>query len=164
MAETNVASTADREIVITRTVDAPRTLVWQAWTQPGQIEQWWGPNGFRTTTYERSVKVGGVWRFTMHGPDARYGATDFPNRIIYREIVKPERLVYDHDDDAPSPTHVFHATITFEEDNGRTKITLRSLFPTVEARDATIKFGAVEGGKQTLARMEAHLAAMKSQA
>jgi len=159
MAETNVASAADREIVISRTVDAPRTLVWQSWTQPGQIEQWWGPNGFRTTTYERSVKVGGVWRFTMHGPDG----TDFPNRIIYREIVKPERLVYDHDDDQPSPSIAFQATITFAEDSGRTRVTLRSAFPTVEARDAVIKFGAIEGGNQTLARMAAHLAKMKSQ-
>jgi len=157
MAGTKVESAAEREIVITRTVDAPRTLVWRAWTEPGQIEAWWGPNGFRTTTYEREVKVGGVWRFTMHGPDG----TDFPNRIVYREIVKPARLVYDHDDDQPSPSIAFEATITFEEDNGRTTITLRSVFPTVEARNAVIKFGAIEGGKQTLARMETYLATMR---
>jgi uncharacterized protein YndB with AHSA1/START domain len=90
--------TADRAMVITRTVDAPGELVWEAWTQPHHIARWWGPDGFRTTIHEMHVEVGGVWRFIMHGPDG----TDYPNRIVYREIVKPERLVYDHAEDKPN--------------------------------------------------------------
>jgi len=106
---TSDASTADREIVIERTVNAPRELVWQAWTEADQIRQWWGPNGFTTTIHAMDVRVGGVWRFIMHGPDG----TDYPNRIVYREIVKPERLVYDHDDDNDPPSHSFRSTVTF---------------------------------------------------
>src|SRR5215470_16562244 len=115
-------TSADREIVITRIVDAPRELVWQAWTEPQHIAPWWGPNGFRTTIHEMNVEVGGVWRFIMHGPDG----TDYPNRIVYREIVKPQRLVYDHAEDKPDPVVDFRTTVTFEElGSGRTKVTLR---------------------------------------
>ncbi len=160
---------ADREMVIIRTVDAPRELVWQAWTQPHHIAQWWGPNGFRTTIHEMNVAVGGLWRFIMHGPDG----TDYPNRIVYREIVKPERLVYDHSEDTsafarvfrramPDAVPDFRTTVTFDDFGGKTKVTLRALFATAAGRDAAFKFGALEGGNQTLARMEAHLAAMKS--
>jgi uncharacterized protein YndB with AHSA1/START domain len=149
--------TAAREIVIVRTVNAPRELVWQAWTRREHIAAWWGPNGFRTSIYEMDFKVGGVWRFMMHGPDG----TDYPNRVVYREIVEPERLVYDHSEDKPNPAIHFQATITFEEEApGRTKVTLRSLFPTAAARAAVAGF-AVEGGEQTLARLAAHLATMR---
>src|SRR5262245_20518597 len=89
MAESNPGSTADREMVISRVVDAPRDVVWQAWTQPQHIGAWWGPDGFHTTIHGMNVTVGGMWRFIMHGPDG----TDYPNRIVYREIVEPERLV-----------------------------------------------------------------------
>jgi uncharacterized protein YndB with AHSA1/START domain len=148
-------SAADREIVMTRTVNAPRALVWDAWTQADHIAAWWGPNGFTTTHKEMKVAVGGVWRFTMHGPDG----TDWPNRIVYREVVKPERLVYDHDDDEIG-ARSFVSTVTFEDLGGKTRITLRLAFDSKEARDATVKFGAVEGGNQTLTRLEAHLVTM----
>jgi uncharacterized protein YndB with AHSA1/START domain len=152
-----VDDTAAREIVIVRTVNAPRLLVWQAWTRPEHIAAWWGPNGFRTTIHEMDFKVGGVWRFIMHGPDG----TDYPNRVVYREIVEPQRLVYDHAEDTPNPAIRFQATITFEEvPPGHTKVTLRSLFPTAAARAAVAGF-AVAGGEQTLARLDAHLAAMR---
>jgi uncharacterized protein YndB with AHSA1/START domain len=150
-------ATTDREIVIIRIVDAPRELVWQAWTEPQHIAQWWGPNGFRTTIHEMNVTVGGVWRYMMHGPDG----TDYPNRVVYREIVKPQRLVYDHSDDSPDPSIHFLATVTFEDLGGRTRVTLHSLFDSAPARDAVVKFGAIEGGEQTLARLAAHLPGMK---
>jgi len=152
---TSDASTADREIVIERTVNAPRELVWQAWTEADQIRQWWGPNGFTTTIHAMDVRVGGVWRFIMHGPDG----TDYPNRIVYREIVKPERLVYDHDDDNDPPSHSFRSTVTFVVQGCKTKVTLQVVFASVEAREASVKFGAVEGGEQTLARLDQYLAA-----
>jgi uncharacterized protein YndB with AHSA1/START domain len=149
-------SAADREIVMTRTVNAPRALVWEAWTQADHIAAWWGPNGFTTTHKEMKVAVGGVWRFTMHGPDG----TDYPNRIVYREIVKPERLVYDHGHDESDPKS-FVSTVTFEDLGGKTRITLRLEFDSKDARNAAMTFGAVEGGNQTLARLEAHLATMR---
>jgi uncharacterized protein YndB with AHSA1/START domain len=149
----NESNDPDREIVIERIVNAPRELVWRAWTEADQIAKWWGPNGFTTTIHEMHVRVGGVWRFIMHGPDG----TDYPNRIAYREIVKPERLVYDHSDDKGNDH--FLATVTFAAMGNRTKVTLRAVFDTAQARAAKVKFGAVEGGGQTLARLEQHLAA-----
>jgi uncharacterized protein YndB with AHSA1/START domain len=150
----NDTEASNREIVIERIVDAPRELVWRAWTEADQIAKWWGPDGFTTTIHEMHVRVGGVWRFIMHGPDG----TDYPNRIVYREIVKPERLVYDHSDDKGNDH--FQSTVTFETAGNRTKVTLRAVFETAQARAAAIKFGAVEGGKQTLARLDQHLATM----
>jgi len=153
---TSDANTAEREIVIERTVNAPRELVWRAWTEADQIAAWWGPNGFTTTIHERDVAVGGVCRFMMHGPDG----TDYPNKVVYREIVKPERLVYDHTDDRDPPSQQFQTTVTFAAHGRKTKVTLRALFASAEARAASVKFGAIEGGAQTLARLDQHVATM----
>ena len=79
---TSDASTADREVVIESTLNAPRELVWRAWTEADQIAAWWGPNGFTNTVHEMAVQPGGVWRLNMHGPDG----TDYPNKIVYREM------------------------------------------------------------------------------
>ena len=147
----SMTDTTDREIVQQRTFDAPRELVWKAWTTPEAIGRWWGPFGFTTTTESMEFKPGGRWVFTMHGPDG----TDWPNLIVYDTIEAPTRLVYDHgetDIDESSP-HCFHVEIDFEEAAGGTQVTMRSVFPTKEARDAVVKFGAVEGGRQTLERL-----------
>src|ERR1700733_12722757 len=80
---------ADRELVITRTVNAPRELVFRAWTEPEQICKWWGPDGFTSTIHEYNLKPGGVWKMDMIGPD---GAT-FPNYIVFKEVIRPEKLV-----------------------------------------------------------------------
>src|SRR6185436_4556698 len=106
--------TSDREIVIERLIDAPRELVWRAWTEPEHLEQWWGPNGFSVTTHSIDIREGGVWDFIMHGPDGR----DYPNRIVFTEIVKPERIRHDHGGDDGKVQ--FQATITFEEKDGKT--------------------------------------------
>ena len=150
------ASTADREIVIERTVNASRELVWRAWTEADQIAKWWGPNGFTTTIHAMDVRVGGAWRFIMHGPDG----TDYPNKIVYREIVKPERLVYDHGEDNDAHSSSFRSTVTFVAQGRKTKVTMRALFASAEARAATLKYGAIEGGEQTLARLDQHVATM----
>ncbi|MGH6771211.1 MAG: SRPBCC family protein [Xanthobacteraceae bacterium] len=149
--------TADREIVLTRVYDAPRDLVWTAWTDPKHVVHWWGPNGFTNTIHEMDVRPGGVWRFIMHGPDGR----DYKNRINFIEVKRPERLVYTHGgDDDVEPVN-FHVTVTFEDQGGRTKVTLRSVFPTAEERDRVVKeYGAIEGGRQTLARLADYLATM----
>jgi uncharacterized protein YndB with AHSA1/START domain len=157
MNERNSAATgtADREIVIARTFDAPRELVFDAWIDPKQIVQWWGPRGFTTTTHAMDVKPGGVWRFIMHGPDG----TDYKNKIVFIEVVRPERLVYRHAGDEDSEPVRFHVTVTFAEQGGKTRLTMRSLFETTEERDNVVnKYGAIEGGNQTLERLAGHLA------
>jgi len=148
------AEAHDREIALTRLLDAPPELVWRVWTEPEHMAAWWGPNGFTTTVHEMDVRPGGVSRYTMHGPDG----TDYPNRVRYREVVRPERLAYDHDDDGAGD-HAFQVTVTFEAVEGGTRVTNRMLFPTAEAREMTVKFGAVELGHQTLARLAEYLAA-----
>jgi uncharacterized protein YndB with AHSA1/START domain len=145
--------TTGREMVISRVIAAPRELVFDAFTDREHISQWWGPNGFRTTTYEKSVRPGGVWRFTMHGPDG----VDYPNKIVYIEVLRPERLVYEHSADDDSDENRFVSTITLEAMGDKTKVTLRALFATIEQCEAHTKFGAVEGGNQTLARLDHYL-------
>src|SRR5262245_6357165 len=101
MSSTNPASPVvikDREISIERVFDAPRDLVFDVWTDPKHVGQWWGPKGFATTTFSMDVKPGGVWRFVMHGPDGR----DYENKVTYIKVERPARLVYKHggDEDA----------------------------------------------------------------
>jgi len=145
----------DREIVISRLIDAPRELVFDAWTDPEQVVQWWGPRGFTTTTHKMEVKPGGVWRFVMHGPDGR----DYQSKITYLEIVPPERLVYTHGGEAGLEPVQFHHTVTFTPRGNKTEVTMRAVFPTREERDRVVKeFGAIEGGEQHLERLDEHLA------
>jgi uncharacterized protein YndB with AHSA1/START domain len=147
------ASTFDREIVITRVFDSPRDVVFQAWIDPQHIGSWWGPKGFTTTTYQMDVRPGGVWRFVMHGPDG----VDYQNKIVYLEIMKPERLVYDHGDEADAGH--FRVTVTFADQGGKTKLTMRSVFKSAAERDEVVtKYHAIEGGNQTLDRLAEHLA------
>ena len=151
---TSASPIADREIAITRTFDAPCELVFEAFTDPKHIVEWWGPDGFTTTTIEADIRPGGVWRFIMHGPDG----VDYNNVIQYVEIVPPERLVYEHGDGA-GEIH-FSAVVTFADEDGKTRVTMSSLFPTAEARDYVVReFHAIEGGKQHLERLSEFLAA-----
>lgn len=156
-ARTNDGPTADREIVITRTFDAPRALVFKAFTDPRHVDRWWGPTGFRNTTLAMDFRPGGRWRYIMHGPDGR----DYPNHVHYTVIDEPGLLEYEHGSDPDAPPH-FHVTVTFVEENGRTTLTMRSLFPSAAARDHVVReFGAIEGGHQTLERLAAYLPTME---
>jgi uncharacterized protein YndB with AHSA1/START domain len=149
--------TSDREIVMERLLDAPRELVWKVWTEQEHIDRWWGPDGFRNETHAMDVRRGGAWRYMMHGPDG----TDYPNRIDYLEVVKPERLVYDHGGGREGEPADFRVTVTFEARGSRTQLTMRLVFPTAEARDTVVReYGAIEGGEQTLNHLEQYLAAM----
>lgn len=146
--------TTAREITVSRVIKAHRNIVFDAFLDSDTITEWWGPHGFTTTTHEQERALGGEWRFTMHGPDG----TDYPNRVIYTEITRPELLRYDHDtgiDDDPSG---FKVTITFTDRGNKTEVTLRCLFATAEEANAKKKFGAVEGGNQTLQRLSEFLA------
>ena len=156
MKNSPTTETADREIVITRLIDAPRELVFTAWTNPDHVAHWWGPKGFTTTIHEMDLRPGGVWRLVMHGPDG----TDYPNKIIFVEVVKPERLVYTNSGGKKGgPSAQFQNTVTFEEQGGKTKLTMRMVFSSPEELEHVVKvYGAIEGGKQTLERLEEYLA------
>jgi uncharacterized protein YndB with AHSA1/START domain len=156
-AQARDAASETAELVFTRIYDAPRELVFDAWTIPKHTAQWWGPDGFTTTTRSVDVRPGGVWRFVMHGPDG----TDYENRIIYDEIVRPERLVYSHGGGEDVEPVTFQTTVTFEAHGGKTKLTLRMVFPSAAERDrVAAKYGAVEGANQTLGRLAKHLETM----
>ena len=145
----NASTTVDREITATRVFDAPRELVWKVWTEPEHIIKWWGPNGFTSTINKMEVKPGGVWQFIMHSPDG----VNFENKIIYVEVEKPYRLVYDH---VSGPK--FHVTVTLEEEDGKTKLTMQMLFDTAAERNRTIEiFNAVEGLNQTIGKLKEYL-------
>lgn len=146
------APATEREIVLSRTYDAPRELVWETWTQPEHLEKWWGPNGFTITISEIEVRPGGVSRFLMHAPNG----TDYPNLIEYSEVVRPELLVYTHGD-GENREHDFHVTTRFTEEGGRTTVTSRMVFATAEERRQKMEFGAVELGNQTYARLAEYL-------
>lgn len=154
----SISRVKDREIIITRVFDAPRELLFEAWTDPKHVAHWWGPTGFRTTTTEFDFRPGGVWRHIMHGPDG----TDYPNKTIFIEIAKPERLVYTNGwDKADAPEPLFQATVTFEKLGTQTKVTLRSVFKTAEALQEVIRdYKAEEGGRQHLARLAEYVARM----
>ncbi len=145
-----------RAIVGTREYDAPRDLVFSAFTDPNHLAQWWGPNGFKTTTLSFDMRPGGVWRFVMHGPDGR----DYQNRITYEEVTPPERIVYRHGGGDDVEPVQFRQIITFEDLGGRTRIVWRADFPTAGERDRVVKeHGADTGLVQTMARLAEYVAA-----
>ena len=135
----------NREIVNVRIFNAPREVVFNAWADPDLLSQWWGPKGFRNTFHQFKFKPGGTWHFTMHSP----GGMDFQNTAIFETIEKPERIVFKH----LMPVHVFWLTATFETVNGKTKLTFRQLFETVEECNR-IKTFVMEANEQNLDRLE----------
>lgn len=153
----STGTTADREIFLTRTIRAPRALVFEAFTDPGHVVEWWGPTGFSTTTQRMDVRPGGQWRFCMRGPDGR----EYENLITYLEVAKPERLVYKHGGASDVEPVSFEVTVTFQElpEPGSTRLTLRMLFASPQAKNFVVDtYGAIEGGEQTLNRLEHYLA------
>jgi len=139
-----------KAIAGTRIFDAPRALVFSAWTEPRHLAQWWGPNGFSTTTDSFDFRPGGVWRFVMHGPDGR----DYQNRITFDEIVPPERIAYHHGGGDDVEPVQFKTLVTFEDLGPKTKLTMLGIFPSAEERDRVIReYGADKGQVQTLARL-----------
>ncbi len=141
-----------RELSITRLLDAPRELVFEVWTNPEHIKHWWGPNGFTNTIHSMDVRPEGVWDFIMHGPDGR----DYKNKIIFHEIIRPERITYTH---VTGP--VFDVTVDFVAQGDKTLLTMHSVFVSAEQLTKVIKeFKADEGMKQNMDRLQAYLANM----
>lgn len=142
-----------REIVVSRLIEGPREVVFRAYSEAEYLAQWWGPEGFTTSTHSFEFRVGGVWDYVMHGSDG----TDYDNWIEWREITPSHRLVFLHGERADDP-NMFTQTITFEEVDGGTQVTMRAVFPTVEYRDRVVReYGAIEGGQQTLGRLDGYV-------
>ncbi|MGM7665881.1 SRPBCC family protein [Microbacterium sp. A93] len=151
-------SSADREIVISRVIDARRELVFAAFTEVRHLSQWWGPEGFTTTTRAFEFRVGGAWEFVMHGPDG----TDYSDWITWTEIIPPARITMLHGEYRDDP-NAFESVLTFAPDGETTRIEMLTVFPTKELRDEAIeKFGAIEGGQQTLASLAGYVTEMAS--
>ena len=145
----------DREIVLSRVIDAPRDQVFRAWVDSKRMFQWFGPRGFRCEVHQDcEAKAGAVWRFDMIAPSGQR----YDSRMVFLEVMPNERLVLDHGSDKDDDPNRFRMTITFDQQSdGKTVLTLRQLHPSKAQRDGTIGFGAVELGYQTLDKLAEYL-------
>jgi uncharacterized protein YndB with AHSA1/START domain len=145
--------TADREIVISRVISAPREVVFEAFTEVRHLSRWWGPEGFTTTTRAFEFRAGGEWEFVMHGPDGM----DYREWICWTEIAPPERIALLHGEFRGDP-NAFTSVLTFMPDGAATRIEMRTVFPTTELRDEAVeKYHAIEGGLQTLSNLATYV-------
>jgi len=148
----------DREIVLSRVIDAPRSMVYAAWTDPDQIQQWFGPEGMAIETREIDLKPGGVWRFDMVTADG----TRYSNRMVFLRMEAPAFIEVLHGADQDSDPGRFRMLVTFDEQsNGKMVLTLRQLHPSKEQRATKLGFGAVEYGGQTLQKLARHVAKLR---
>jgi uncharacterized protein YndB with AHSA1/START domain len=147
MNEKPAESTADREFLHSRRIDAPRERVFRAFSDPAHLTRWWGPKGFTSTFHELDLRPGGFWRFLLHGPDG----TDYPNESVFVEVVAPERIVFEH-----LSGHHFVMTITFEAQGAQTVVGWRQVFDTAEERQRIAPF-VIEANEQNLDRLAAEV-------
>jgi Uncharacterized conserved protein len=145
----------NRTIALTRIFDAPREIVWKAWTDPDGISNWWGPNGFTTTTRSMDLRPGGKWEHTMHGPDG----VDYPNFTEYIEVDPPKRLVYRNSGGEGELTEVnFISTVEFRDVDGKTELGVRMEMASAAMFELVVqKYGAVEGLENTFSRLGEYL-------
>jgi len=136
------------EVVSARTFMHRRELIFEAWTNPERLKNWWGPNGFTNTFYEFDLRPGGKWSFTMHGPDG----TNYPNESIFVKIAAPELLVFDH---LSQPQFQVVATFT-ELQEAKTRVTFRMIFKSAEQCNALRSF-VQEKNEENFDRLEAEL-------
>ena len=143
-----VTTPSDREIVLTRVFDAPRDLVFRAYTDPKAIPQWWGPRNLTTRVDKMDVRPGGAWRFVQRDADGN----EFAFNGVYREITPPERVVSTFEFEG-MPGHIAVETMTLEEHDGRTTLTTTSVFASVEDRDGMLQSGMESGAAETMDRL-----------
>lgn len=147
--ENEKANVTDREISMVRLLDAPVKLVWKVWTDPDHIKNWWGPNGFTNTIAKMDVNKDGEWNFVMHGPDG----TDYENKVVFRDIIKYKRIVYEH---VNFPR--FTATVEFEERGNKTMLNWKMIFENKDEFMTVVKtYGAVEGMEQNIVKLDHYL-------
>lgn len=152
MKASNTFKQEDNILTHTRLLDAPIDLVWEVWTTPEHIKEWWGPNGFSLTTKSMNVAVGDQWEFIMHEM-----GRDWYNKIEYIEVKKPHLLSYRHTG-AAHEDYNFTVSVFFEEVDGKILLTMQSVFKSKEIiEELNRKVNAIEGGKQTLNRLENYL-------
>lgn len=141
------------ELKITRIYEAPVKTVWNAFTEPAQVAQWWGPRGFTLTTHSKDLKNGGHWHYTMHGPDG----TDYPNKTVYHEVEPYRRLLYDHGANDNQPP-LFRVDVIFTElSKNRTQMDMRMILATPEIAEQTKQFIKKAGGNSTWDRLAEYL-------
>jgi uncharacterized protein YndB with AHSA1/START domain len=146
-------NTADREIKVSRLLNAPISLVWEVWTNPDHLKNWWGPNGFTNTITGMTVEPDGEFNLTMHGPDGK----NYKNTSVYMEVEKEKKIVYRH-----TSYPQFIATIEFEKRDDKTFLTWHMLFETKEVFESVVKqFKADEGLKQNIEKLEIYLQSRK---
>jgi uncharacterized protein YndB with AHSA1/START domain len=152
--ESKKNNTQDRELLLSRTLNAPIELVWEVWTKPEHIVNWWGPNGFTNTINTMDMSPGGEWDLVMHGPDG----TDYKNKSIFKEVIRFKKIVYEH-----ISWPGFTATIEFQAQGERTLISWHMLFETAEQFLQVVKtFKADEGLKQNIEKLNSYLAGIHS--
>jgi uncharacterized protein YndB with AHSA1/START domain len=152
---TTFTTPSDREVVITRVLDAPRRLVWEAWTSPEHLPRWMlGPEGWTMPVCELDLRPGGSWHFVWRNADG----SEMAMRGVYREVVAPERLVSTESWGGDWPETL--NTLTLAEEGGKTTVTQRVLYPSKEARDAALQTGMKEGMNATFVRLDEYLRTM----
>jgi uncharacterized protein YndB with AHSA1/START domain len=147
MSDEPAESTADREFLHSRRIDAPRERLFRAFSDPAHLTRWWGPKGFTSTFHEFDLRPGGSWRFLLHGPDGK----DYPNESVFVEVVAPERIVFEH-----LSGHHFVMTITFEAQGEQTVVGWRQVFDTAEERQRIAEI-VTAANEQNLDRLEAEV-------
>jgi uncharacterized protein YndB with AHSA1/START domain len=141
-------NTKQKELQTTASFNAPLVLLWEVWTNPEKIVNWWGPNCFTTTIHEMDFREGGEWKLTLHGPDE----TNYPNRSIYKEILPLKKIVFEHFN-----PH-FIATVLFESKENGTEIQWNMLFDSPEQFEIIVKaHKADEGQKQNIERLQNYI-------
>lgn len=147
-----VTTPSDREILMTRAFDAPRDLVWEAWTSPAHVPRWMlGPDGWSMPVCEIDLRPGGEWRFVWRRSDG----TEMEMEGVYREVVPPERLVHTESWGGDWPETL--NTLVLLEKDGRTMMECTILYPSEEARDAALRTGMKDGVEISFDRLAAYL-------
>ena len=145
-------TTTDREIRVTRLFNAPRELVFAAFTEREHVTNWWVPGG--TTIHEYDGRPGGLWRYSMTMPDGE----SYAFKIQFIEIDRPARLVYDYATDAADGSAPVRTHVTFAEENGKTRVTMQLMFATAAEREEAAQYGAAAGAQQALGSLADYLA------
>lgn len=149
---------SDRSIVVSRLIDAPQELVFEAFTSVEHLSRWWGPNGFTTTTRAFAFEVGGEWSFVMHGPDG----TKYPEWISWTVIDPPNRIEFRHGE-RPDDPDAFDSMVLFTQQDDATKVELHTIFASKQQHDDAIKHvGAIDGGNQTLGNLATYVAELEN--
>lgn len=145
---TTFALQGDREIILQHVFDAPRELVWQVSNDPALIQNWWGPKYLNTTVEKMEIRPGGAWRIIQRDP----AGNEYAFNGVYREVVAPERIVRTFEFEG-MPGHIIVETATLEEIDGRTRLTVTSVFETPEDRDGMMQSGAESGARESYERL-----------